>query len=133
MEELGSSYPPSETAQSAGNNSTYPPYDQVKSKLAIALNCAVLLSAAVGCFGPKEDRETRSADFLDDKVTRARVEAALRQSSSNHFNHVQVAVTNGTVYLSGVVPNKQDQQQATQVAESVHRTKQVENQTQVAE
>jgi osmotically-inducible protein OsmY len=100
-------------------------------KAALAMNCAIMIGgAASGCFGEAHPQH-ETGSFLDDKVTKARVEAALHQGTSNTLREVQVAVTNGTAHLTGTVPTNAQRDEAGRLAKTVHRVRRVDNDIQV--
>jgi osmotically-inducible protein OsmY len=83
----------------------------------------ILLTIA-GC-GSNPQR-THSPDVLDDKVTAARVEQALRRSEPT-FNHVAARAEEGRVILRGKVPSVEAKSRAEEIARGVNRVKEVEN------
>lgn len=91
---------------------------------------AANLAVIEGCGSPPP-HEKRTGRLLDDKVTAARVRAALTNNISYEFPRVVVATTNGTVTLSGYVENEVQRREATTLTQSVGRVTKVENVLQI--
>jgi osmotically-inducible protein OsmY len=88
---------------------------------------SVFLLLVASCFGCLSRRpEPKTNDYIDDKVTAARVLQLLRSQPDYKYSDVQVAVTNGIVYLSGSVQTPEQRLKITglaQQAENVHSVK----------
>ncbi len=66
--------------------------------------------------------------MLDDKVTTDRVEAALHAHDRGEFRNVHVSTSGGLVRLTGTVPDQNAKEKATELAQTVHRVKKLQNQ-----
>ena len=91
------------------------------------LPCVMAALLASGCFGGHARRERKSSDFLDDKVTAARVQTAL----GTNYPGVHVTVHNGVAQLSGSVRTPDQKDRVTVLARSVDRVKEVKTDVQV--
>jgi osmotically-inducible protein OsmY len=80
-----------------------------------------------GCTSHKHHEQRQTQQFIDDKVTAERVQAALVGQGTYDYSHVQVTSTNGAVTLTGSVQNESAKQKADALAHSIHRVKSVEN------
>ena len=95
----------------------------------ILLVVLMAVSLTCGCFGNHSAVETN--DYLDDKVTSARVSAKLHRSGNGRFSGVEVATTNGVVYLTGAVATPRQKAQAGELARRIRRARGVKNGIQV--
>lgn len=93
--------------------------------LAVALAFATIVPC--GCFSSGQKQEREANEYLDDKVIQARVEQALREETWYDFSRVRVRATNGTVYLSGLVPTEEARSLAADTARQRERVKAVNN------
>jgi osmotically-inducible protein OsmY len=83
-----------------------------------------LCAALAGC--GSNPAKTQRPDLLDDKVTAGRVEAALHRAGPD-FDHVAVQANGGRVTLSGRVRTVQDKTRAEEIARSVKRVRELQN------
>ena len=74
--------------------------------------------------------KTQRPDLLDDKVTAGRVDAALRRAGPD-FDHVTSRATGDQVTLTGQVRTPQEKTRAEEVARSVKRVHELQNEIQV--
>jgi osmotically-inducible protein OsmY len=91
----------------------------------IAGTCIAL---AAGC--GSNPQKTQRPNVLDDKVTAERVQAALRRAGAT-FEHVSVRVDDGQVTLLGTVRSWDEKSRAEQIAHTVKRVEQVNDQLRV--
>lgn len=87
----------------------------------------VFLLVVASCFGCLNRRaEPKANDYIDDKVTAARILQLLRSQPAYKYPDIHVAVTNGAVYLMGSVQTSEQKLKAaelTQHADNVHKVK----------
>jgi hypothetical protein len=103
--------------------------EQFRRRLCSSCAVLLLLMGLGGCLFHK--REQVGSAMLDDKVTTARVEAALKASDGKAFRSVRVQTSADVVTLSGSVPSEDARERAVQVAKSSHRAGKIENHIQV--
>jgi hypothetical protein len=76
-----------------------------------------------GCLSRPSEPKTN--DYLDDKVIAARVLQLLHSQPDYKYPDIQVAVTNGTVYLSGSVQTPEQKLKATSLAQQAGNVRSV--------
>lgn len=90
-----------------------------RAQLAILCGLMVLMGCASHHISSKSSR------LLDDKVITDRVQTYLRQASSSLFAHVRVKTADGIVTLTGSVPNRSAEVQASRIASGVEEVRKV--------
>ena len=87
----------------------------------------VVAVLTTGCFGSHARHERHANDFLEDKVTAARVQGAL----GTNFPAVQVVVSNGVAHLTGSVSSADQKERAAALARGVERVRGVQSDVRV--
>ncbi len=101
----------------------------MKNRIIPAFACAAALAVPVavltGCY--KTEAPQTVGQVVDDKTIEAQVHGALADSPSYKFDDVKVAVSGGTVQLSGFVNTDDQKSKAAEIARNVSGVKDVQN------
>jgi osmotically-inducible protein OsmY len=88
----------------------------------------LLLSFTLLSFGCiSRTAEPKKNDYLDDKVTAARVLQLLKGQPDYKYPDIHVAVTNGVVYLNGSVQRSDQKFKAEELAQRAENVRSVKN------
>jgi len=98
-------------------------------KMMQVLVCAAAMVAVTGCNQNQTASGTSgtAGAMVDDKTLQANVESALANNPNYKFADVKVAVSGGTVQLSGFVNTQEQKDKAVEVAKGVPGAKDVQN------
>ena len=95
---------------------------------------AVILLAAVAFGAGCQSMTGRSTgQYVDDKKITAEVKTKLAADKISNLTRVNVRTVDGTVYLTGIVDDPEQQARAADIASPVPGVKNVVNQVQVAQ
>ena len=98
-------------------------------RLLLALCIVTVAGGLSSC--ARDQREKKNGGFLDDKVTTARVRAALESDPAFTISQMQVTTSNGIVTLRGSVKNSSEKEKAGSTARKAARARKVENELEV--
>jgi osmotically-inducible protein OsmY len=90
----------------------------------------VFLSVVLGCAGNGHRGET-TGEYVDDAWITSKVKAAFVKDKTLKASDISVETNQGTVQLSGLVPDPGDVNHATEVASSIKGVTSVKNDLQV--
>src|ERR1700752_5359294 len=93
--------------------------------LVVAVWLSTGFLAVSGCLGPRTKAEANN--YLDDKVTAARILQMLHSQSDYRYSAVQVAVTNGIVLLGGSVTTPLQRAKAAELARTINGVRDIRN------